>query len=511
GMTTKNRSRSVGRMSRDEHRATPTYSIIRTNMLKLTPGDLKCRMYCSGKKCKYCNVMADSSTTQAIPGLYSTWVTRNILAMARPTPAHTNLIEEFEKANIKTVINLQEPGEHKFCGPPLLSSGFTYDPEALMQCDIFFYNFPMADFKTCSYLFLLDVVKVMQFALEQGNISIHCHAGHGRTGMLIAAFLIYWEGMTPIDAVKAVRAKRPDSVQSMDQVTVLNELYTLLRGHACVLPTVTTLINGSGHWCPLCVSSSTPEVETKRSIFSALFVKRKEPEQTTKAPLVQYATVLEFERPYLAGPERKEYRNVPKIIVTLVRLLLERVFDNVSLHMQGHDINDRKIEWEVGQRIAEFNEVEVLNEMFQAREPCGVCTYIRQTSSTHLVTVSNCSHLLKSANYCTLIALLDRNVQELEHPEEEAFSDLITINTKLALHMGAHTDEPWKAAFAVIVNAFSHSEAADYYYFAQIVHRFFQPHLELVPETCARIRQLLEKIAETRRFWHDNELRAEDR
>uniref|UniRef100_A0A8R1Y7X2 Uncharacterized protein n=1 Tax=Pristionchus pacificus TaxID=54126 RepID=A0A8R1Y7X2_PRIPA len=481
-------------------------------MLRLTPGDMKCRMYCSGKKCKYCSVQP-STSGQAIPGLYSTWVTPNILAMARPTAAHTDLVEHFQKASIRTVINLQEPGEHKFCGPALLPSGFTYDPEeALMKHDIFFYNFPMPDFKTCSVAFLLDVVKVMQFAWDQGNIAVHCHAGHGRTGMLIAAFLIYWEGVTPIEAVKTVREKRPDSVQSMDQVTVLNDFYTMLKGHASVLPTVTTLINGTGHWCPLCVSSSAPEVDQKRSIFSALFLKRNEPEQPVKAPLVAYETVLDFERDYLAGPERKEYRAVPKIICTLVKLLLERVFQHATLHLQGRDINDRKIEWEVGPRIAKFNEVEVLNEMFQAREPCGVCTYIKAATTNQLVTVSNCGHVLKNANYCTLIALLDRNLMELERPEsEEAFSDLITINTSLARHMGAHTDEPWKTAFAIIVSAFSHSWPTDYYYFAQIVHRFFLPEMKLNDATCARIRALLERLAETRAFWHDHELRESDR
>ncbi|GMR49185.1 hypothetical protein PMAYCL1PPCAC_19380 [Pristionchus mayeri] len=511
------RSRSTGRVRREEYHATPTYSTIRTNMLKLTPGDMKCRMYCSGKKCKYCNVLP-STSDQAIPGLYSTWITPHILAMARPTPAHTDLIEHFQKANVRTVINLQEPGEHKFCGPPLLSSGFTYDPEELLMSNenlrsfaVFFYNFPMPDFKTCSVAFLLDVVKVMQFAWDQGRIAVHCHAGHGRTGMLIAAFLIYWEGVTPCEAVKIVRAKRPDSVQSIDQVTVLNDFYSMLKNHASVLPTVTTLINGSGHWCPLCVSSSAPEVDQKRSIFSALFVKRTEPVTTTKVPLVPYTTVLDLERDYLAGMERKEYRNVPKVIVTLVKLLLERVFDGVVLHLQGRDINDCKIEWEVGKRIAKFKEVKVLNEMFQAREPCGVCTYIRTTTAAHLVTVSNCGHVLKGANYCTLIALLDRNLQELERPDAEAFSDLITINTNLARHMGAHTDEPWKTAFAVIVSAFSHFSPSDYYYFAQIIHRFFQPELKLCEATCARIRTLLERLAETRRFWHDNELREEDR
>lgn len=30
---------------------------------------------------------------------------------------------------------------------------------------------------------MLDIVKVMAFALQEGKIAIHCHAGLGRTGI----------------------------------------------------------------------------------------------------------------------------------------------------------------------------------------------------------------------------------------------------------------------------------------------------------------------------------------
>lgn len=36
-------------------------------------------------------------------------------------------------AGIGSVINLQLPGEHAKCGPGLVSSGFTYQPEELMR------------------------------------------------------------------------------------------------------------------------------------------------------------------------------------------------------------------------------------------------------------------------------------------------------------------------------------------------------------------------------------------
>ena len=35
--------------------------------------------------------------------------------------------------NIKTIVNLQEVGEHSSCGPPLDQSGFSYDPKVFMD------------------------------------------------------------------------------------------------------------------------------------------------------------------------------------------------------------------------------------------------------------------------------------------------------------------------------------------------------------------------------------------
>lgn len=63
-------------------------------------------------------------------------VTDDILAMARPNTGEIikrNLIAQFHAWSIKTIINLQTPGEHASCGGPLESSGFTYDPNIFME------------------------------------------------------------------------------------------------------------------------------------------------------------------------------------------------------------------------------------------------------------------------------------------------------------------------------------------------------------------------------------------
>ena len=55
---------------------------------------------------------------------------------------------------------------------------------------------------------LLDVVKVLSFAVTQGKAAIHCHAGLGRTGALIACFLVFQRRLDPFDAIRHVREKR---------------------------------------------------------------------------------------------------------------------------------------------------------------------------------------------------------------------------------------------------------------------------------------------------------------
>nr|XP_045614195.1 protein tyrosine phosphatase domain-containing protein 1-like [Procambarus clarkii] len=202
------------------------YSRLSEHLRQVTPTEVQCSVFCGGRRCRYDNYDTWSHHDMAIDGLYSHWVTDSILAMARPSTEvilSKDLVGQFLKNDIKTVINLQLAGEHHSCGEPLQASGFSYDPSVFMENGIFYYNFGLKDYGEPTQGGLLDMVKVMAFSLSEGKVAVHCHAGLGRTGVLIACYLVYALRVRANDAIRYVRLKRPNAVQTTNQIQVVQE------------------------------------------------------------------------------------------------------------------------------------------------------------------------------------------------------------------------------------------------------------------------------------------------
>nr|CDJ92436.1 Dual specificity phosphatase domain containing protein [Haemonchus contortus] len=217
--------------------------------------------------------------------------------MARPQPVHfenDEIIHNLKRKKVRAVFNLQEFGEHPSCGSGNLDGGFSYDPERLMRNDIFYYNFPLPDFEACTPARLVDIVTVMIYELTRGKVAVHCHAGHGRTGMVIAACLMLVRGMTPREAVDVVRQKRPGSVQSSDQVQALHSLRVLLINSASVLPT---------------------------------------------SPFRTISEYIEFTGRVLPKMDMRRYGKVPKPLYIGFIALLRKFFSSVVLRLQSHAEN----------------------------------------------------------------------------------------------------------------------------------------------------------------------------
>lgn len=56
----------------------------------------------------------------------------------------------------------------------------------MFYLSVYYYNFGWKDYGVASLTTILDMVKVMSFAVQEGKMAVHCHAGLGRTGLYVS-------------------------------------------------------------------------------------------------------------------------------------------------------------------------------------------------------------------------------------------------------------------------------------------------------------------------------------
>ncbi|EGR33826.1 protein tyrosine phosphatase domain protein 1 protein, partial [Ichthyophthirius multifiliis] len=189
-------------------------------------------MFCGGKNCPKENYLKNPNIN-AIEGLHSDWINNDILAMQRPSSRiikDFNLIQQFKNNKIKAVFNLQLPGEHPYCGDNLnINSGFTYSIEEFTDNNIYFFNYGWTDMTVTNPTYMMKIMSSIDFIISQGyKISVHCHAGTGRTGLVIASWLIFNEGMSYEQARNLFKQKRKGGLGKNIQKIFLKEFQECL-------------------------------------------------------------------------------------------------------------------------------------------------------------------------------------------------------------------------------------------------------------------------------------------
>ncbi|AWS00268.1 protein-tyrosine phosphatase family protein [Metallosphaera hakonensis] len=142
------------------------------------------------------------------------WVRRNRIGGSH-MPSHLDEIRLWKSSGVRKVLILAEDweieeswGDVDYYLDQLRSEGLSY------------LHVPIPDGYPPSRSQFQEIVQW----LDKGANLVHCVAGIGRTGTVLAGYLILREGVTPDQAVQEVRKYRPGAVQTMQQFLFLEGL-----------------------------------------------------------------------------------------------------------------------------------------------------------------------------------------------------------------------------------------------------------------------------------------------
>jgi len=88
---------------------------------------------------------------------------------------------------------------------------------------------PMVNLKPAEPEALSVAVRYMEEVMGKGGLLVHCMAGVGRTGMVLAAYFVKASGLSAQEAIDRVRALRPGSISRPGQAMAVAEYERSLR------------------------------------------------------------------------------------------------------------------------------------------------------------------------------------------------------------------------------------------------------------------------------------------
>jgi atypical dual specificity phosphatase len=149
------------------------------------------------------------------------WVIDNKLA-GSGTPMTSEQYKWLIKNNIKSIVTVREfPLPQKW----LVDN----EKETIINDYKFVY---VKDYGVPSLEVLDNIVDYINIKItkEKKPLVVHCAAGKGRTGTILAAYLLKQDNISSQDAIKKIRSLRPGSIQSKKQEEILHKYETFLKG-----------------------------------------------------------------------------------------------------------------------------------------------------------------------------------------------------------------------------------------------------------------------------------------
>jgi atypical dual specificity phosphatase len=114
------------------------------------------------------------------------------------------------KHSIKTIITVREV--------PLPSKWFTDSIYNIDRDNVNYLHLRVEDYGAPSIEEIDNTVDYIQHQIDNGKpVVVHCAAGKGRTGTILAAYLMKKDNLTAEQAIRKIRNIRPGSIQSTIQ------------------------------------------------------------------------------------------------------------------------------------------------------------------------------------------------------------------------------------------------------------------------------------------------------
>lgn len=102
-------------------------------------------------------------------------------------------------------------------------------PESWVK-DVKYLHVPTEDFSAPDMEQIDDAVEFIQNRIENNEpVMVHCAAGIGRTGTILACYLVKYQKLSAKDAIQKVRKERPGSIQSESQEIAISLYYKFLN------------------------------------------------------------------------------------------------------------------------------------------------------------------------------------------------------------------------------------------------------------------------------------------
>ncbi|MGF1472657.1 MAG: dual specificity protein phosphatase family protein [Rubrobacteraceae bacterium] len=143
-----------------------------------------------------------------------TWIADGVLGCAYPRTGRA--LAALSRRGIRVLINLHER---------------PHDPRRLANHNLREAHLPVEDFAAPTTAQIeRGLAEILNARSAGAAVAVHCGGGLGRTGTLLACYLVSTEGNGAREAVERIRRIRPGSVETKAQVSAVELWARNLRG-----------------------------------------------------------------------------------------------------------------------------------------------------------------------------------------------------------------------------------------------------------------------------------------